>query len=114
MTQPDKDAIAATGKQDTDKIENLVLDGAVPKLVTHDVLVGDLITTVARNSKSHVNSKIEKAHTMAVRLDFAPVPRSKKVAASCTAIIPKAFYATQWDIPNASKTGRLRTGVIGA
>ena len=104
MTQPIKNAMAATSKEDTAKIQDLVLDGAAPKLVTHEVLVGDLISTVARNSKSHVNSKVDKAYAMAVRLDFIAVPRTKKIAASCTAIIPKAVYGTQWDIPNASKT----------
>ena len=101
MTQPTKNAMAATDKGDAAKIQRLVLDGSAPKLVTHEVLVGDIITTVARNSKSHVNSKVDKAYAMAVRLDFIPVPRSKKIAASCTAIIPKVIYGTQWDIPNA-------------
>ena len=88
MTQPLKNAMAATDNGDVAKIQNLVLDGAAPKLVTHEVLVGDLISTVARNSKSHVNSKVDKAYAMPVRLDFIPVPRSEKIAASCTAIMP--------------------------
>ena len=95
-------------------VQRLVQDGSAPKLVSHEVLVGDIITTVAPNCKSHVSSKADKAYAIAVRLDFIPVPRSKKIAASCTAIISKVIYSTQWDIPNARKTSQLRTVVIGA
>ena len=113
ILQPDKTGIAATAAEDREAIKKLTLDGQAPKLVAHEVLVGDLVTTASRNSKSHVNSKIDKAYAMAVRLHLTPVPRSKKIAASCTAIIPKAIYATQWNLPSRAKSGRLRTAIIG-
>ena len=113
LMQPNKTAIAATATEVCVAIKKLTLDGHPPKLVSHEVLVGDLVTTASRDSKSHTNTKTDRAYAMDVRLSSPPVPRPKKVEACCTAIVPKAICSTQWDMRCFSKSGRLRTAITG-
>ena len=89
LTQPTKNAMAATHQHDTDKIRKLSLDGETVKLKQHDVLVGDTTNANRRHCNRNANDRADEAYHMTIRVNRLAISRKQRYRGMTGGVIPK-------------------------
>ena len=111
-TQHEKTVFLTTSENDRERLQLVQIDGHQPKHATSAVIVGDLITTMARKATSHNNNKMQAATQIANRIGKAPVSNFTSQQANRTATIPKAISSTQWTAASNRAVSSLRTAIL--
>ena len=96
LLQTDKTAIAATHQLDRDHMWAITFEGVKPNFKHHDVLVGDIVTSVRRITRVQAKKRTKLAYDMTMKLNGAPVDKRTERKAIATAILPRAIHGTQW------------------
>jgi hypothetical protein len=112
MLQASKNVMMATTQKSRDKLKQLTLHGHKVSCPDHTILTGDVISTQLRKFTEPSNQRILAATCTAARISRAPVDKQLKVKAIGTAAIPKAIFATQWNIPSFPALSKLRTVIM--
>jgi hypothetical protein len=112
MLQASKNVMMTTTQKSRDKLKQLSLHGHKVSCPNYTILTGDVVTTHLRKYTEPGNQRILEATCTAARISRAPVDKYLKVKAIGCAAIPKAIFATQWNIPSFPAMSKLRTAIM--
>ena len=93
LTNPVKLALLATTTEGKEWCNNLILEGAKPKILDKEILVGDVITTVRRGNDFLANKRVNHAASGADKILGMDVNQRVKQHGCNSVIIPDSWHA---------------------
>ena len=102
----------ATSKKGKEWCENLYLEGVRPNILSREVLVGDVITTVRSGNEFLANKRVNHAVRGADKILKTDVNLSLKKHGCNAVVLPRLLACSMWTRPAARKLTTLRNKLI--
>jgi hypothetical protein len=112
LTNPAKLALLATTKEGKAWCQELTLEGAKPKILDKEVLVGDVITTVRTGNGFLANKRVSHAVGGAEKILAMDVNQRLKTHGCNAVVIPRLLACSTWTRPAAKKLNTLRNKLV--
>ena len=112
LTNPAKLALLATTKEGKAWCQELTLEGAKPKILDKEVLVGDVITTVRTGNGLLANKRVSHAVRGAEKILAMDVNQRLKKHGCNAVVIPRLLACSTWTRPAAKKLNTLRNKLV--
>ena len=111
-TNPKKMALMATSKNGRKWCESLCYGLLKPKVLQRDVLVGDVVTTVASGNGDLASRRMDHAIRGCKNVLRSAATNALKAKGAGAIAIPRELAISTWTQPASNKLKQLRTGMI--